>query len=348
MTRRSARAAAIAFALCMALARGAAGETRAVVDAAGRHVEIPVRIERVFAAGPPAAVAIFVVAPETLLGWTHPLSDEAKALLPESAAALPVLGQLTGRAATASLEAVVAARPDLIVDVGGTGATYASLADRTQRQSGIPYLLLDGSLEASAALLRSLGEWLGRRERGEALAAEADAVLGELRARLAGISPEQRPRVYQARGATGLETSLPGSIGAEVLDFLGARQVSAGATGRVAAISMEQLVQWDPEVILTLDRSFFARLASEPLWRATRAVKDGRVHLSPAVPFGWIDAPPSVNRLLGVRWAAARLYPETFREDLRPAVRAFYRRFYGVELDEARLDQLSEPAGVGH
>lgn len=333
--------------LIACLAAEASPERRAVVDAAGRRVELPARPARVFAAGPPASVAVYVVAPEMLLGWTRPLGADAKALLPEAAAALPVLGQLTGRAATASLEAVIAARPDLIVDVGEVDAGYASLADRMQSQAGIPYLLLDGSLERSGETLRQLGDWLGRPDRGRALAAECDAILADLRARLAPIPADRRPRVYQARGASGLETSLPGSIGAELLDLLGARRiVEDGQGGAIASVSMEQVLAWDPEVILTLDRSFFERVWRESAWRETQAVKRGRVHLSPLLPFGWLDAPPSVNRLLGARWAAGLLYPDRFPEDLRPVTRAFYRTFYGIELGDDQLGRLLAPAAV--
>jgi iron complex transport system substrate-binding protein len=70
------------------------------------------------------------------------------------------------------------------------------------------------------------------------------------------------------------------------------------------------------------------------------AVKAGRLHLSPNVPFGWIDFPPSVNRLIGLRWAARVLYPDAFPEDLRPIVRDFYTRCYHQAPSEAQLDML--------
>jgi hypothetical protein len=31
----------------------------------------------------------------------------------------------------------------------------------------------------------------------------------------------------------------------------------------------------------------------------------------PQAPFGWIDEPPGINRLLGIQWLAATLYPGT-------------------------------------
>lgn len=58
-------------------ADGAAART--VVDAVGRQVEVPDRIERVYAAGPPASATLYVVAPDRLVGWIRAPSDAAKA-----------------------------------------------------------------------------------------------------------------------------------------------------------------------------------------------------------------------------------------------------------------------------
>ena len=58
------------------------------------------------------------------------------------------------------------------------------------------------------------------------------------------------------------------------------------------------------------------------------------------VPYGWIDFPPSVNRLIGVRWLARVLYPELFPEDLRPIVKEFYTLFYHQAPTEQQVADL--------
>jgi iron complex transport system substrate-binding protein len=143
----------------------AAAQSRAVVDDAGRRVEIPARIERVLAAGPPASILLYALAPSALIGWTRPLSAEERVFIPAPYASLPTLGRLTGRGNTANVEAVLAARPDLILDYGTIGPTHVSLADRVQQQTGVPYLLYDGSLSALPRTLERVGELLGTRDR---------------------------------------------------------------------------------------------------------------------------------------------------------------------------------------
>ena len=97
---------------------------------------------------------------------------------------------------------------------------------------------------------------------------------------------------------------------------------------------------WNPDVIITIDKDFAERVYSLPTWQSVAAVKAKRVHLSPKLPFGWVDFPPSVNRLIGLWWLAKILYPERFPEDLRALTRDFYRRFYHVALSEAQLDRV--------
>jgi iron complex transport system substrate-binding protein len=297
------------------------------------------------AAGPPASVLLYTLAPDKLLGWTRELKPDERAFMPPHYADLPVLGRLTGKGNTANIESILAMKPDLILDVGSIDPTYVSLADRVQQQTGIPYLLLDGSFAATAATYRKAGELLGKPDRGAELADYAEQTLNDLQRRLAEIPSEQRPRVYYGRGPQGLETGLAGSINLEVLEAVGGVNVAAVAgKGSLTTVSLEQVLGWDPQVILTLDPGFYRDVLKDPRWQGVAAIRDRRVFLAPSLPFGWFDSPPGVNRLIGVRWLEAVLYPEAFPANLRIITRDFYRRFYHVSLVDAQLDQLLDPA----
>jgi iron complex transport system substrate-binding protein len=108
---------------------------REFVDSAGRRVEIPDGITRVYQAGGPASVILYVLAPDRLLGWNRPLTPSERIWVPAAYANLPTLGRLTGRGNTANVEVVVRTRPDVIVDHGSVRGTYVSLADRADRHS---------------------------------------------------------------------------------------------------------------------------------------------------------------------------------------------------------------------
>lgn len=323
------------------LATLAASRARAagtVKDATGRDIAIPDRVTRVFPAGPPAAILLYTLAPDLLLGWPRANRAEECAYMLPDICARPEVGRLTGRGNSANLESVLALKPDLILDVGSTAPTFASLAARVQEQTGIPYALLDGRFEVMPTTYRLLGQLTGRE--AEPIATYTADTLAKIQVRVNRIPESERPRVYYARGPKGLETGLGGSINVETIEHLGARNVAGETRGGLATVSLEQVLKWDPEIIVTIDRDFAANVRSDPLWKDVSAVRAGRVHLSPKMPFGWVDFPPSVNRLIGLWWLAQIFYPDHFKEDIRALTRDFYTRFYHVTPSDADLDRV--------
>jgi iron complex transport system substrate-binding protein len=316
-------------------------EARTVTDSANRKVEVPEKIERVFAAGPPASILLYVLAPERMTGWPDPPTPEERPFISEKYRDLPALGRLTGRGGTANLEVVLKSKPDLILDFGSVQETYVSLAEKVQEQTNIPYVLIDGRFEATPAALRLMGDILGVNEQGAQLAKYVEDTFAQIDAALAATPFGQRPGVYLARGPDGLETGVVGSINTEIIERAGGRNVAEAAAQKgLVRISMEAVIVADPEIIITWDRNFFDRIFKDPLWGGIRAVREGRVYLAPTAPFGWIDRPPSLNRVIGLKWLAGLFYPDKFPEDLRETTRTFYRLFYHVEPTEPQLDTL--------
>jgi iron complex transport system substrate-binding protein len=317
----------------------------AVVDATGREIRPPARVERVYAAGPPASLLVFAIAPDKLVGWTRAMRANEAPFFPDRYAQLPELGRLTGRGNTASVEVVLRAKTDLIVDVGSTGASLASLATQVQEQTKIPYALFDGRIESTATTLRSLGRLMGNERQAERLAAWYEKELADAKQRVSRA--ERHPLAYYGRGVSGLQTGGKGSINVEILDFLGARNAAAEARAGLATVAMEQVLIWNPEVILTTDPNYWASVWTDARWRGVKAVQAKRVYLAPHLPFGWFDFPPGANRLLGIWWAGKLLYPREFADvDLRAKVSEFHRLFYHREPTAAQLDALLGEPGV--
>ena len=207
--------------LLLIAAPGIAGTPQSITDSAGRTVDLPARIDTVVAAGPPAAILLYVMAPERMLGWPRANRANERDFLARPYADLPELGTLTGQGGEANLERVLALAPDLIIDFGSVRDTYVDLADRVQEQTGIPYLLIDGRFENTPAALRLLGEALGIPERGEALARDTEASFARIDELNERIADAERPRAYLARGPDGLESGVVGSINTEILEWAG-------------------------------------------------------------------------------------------------------------------------------
>src|SRR5262245_11277316 len=168
--------------LIAAVALAAAGgvSARMVTDSAGRKVEVPDRIEKVFAAGPPASILLYMVAPQKMTGWPNPPTLEERPFIAAPYRDLPALGRLTGRGGTANLEVVLSSKPDLIVDFGSVRDTYVSLADSVQEQTKIPYILIDGRFEATPAAIRLLAAILSVGESAEKQARFVERTFAEI------------------------------------------------------------------------------------------------------------------------------------------------------------------------
>jgi iron complex transport system substrate-binding protein len=309
--------------LCAGFCSGI-GSAAEIVDATGRTVQVPDQIAHVLPAGPPAAVLLAAIAPDLMLGWPSPTADSTRALLAPAAATLPLVPRLTGREdVTAKLQAL---HPDLILDYGTVSPRYADLARTTQEKTGLPTILLDGSLTDIPHAVRSLGHILHRDGRAETIATFAEALLA-----LPAIPADHR-RVLYARSADGLTVAAPGTDVTEVFTRLGWQVVAPNGQGTFRPSSVAAIRALDPDMLVFSDPAMRDTVMHDGAWRSVRAVRDGHVLIAPGLPFGWIEEPPSINRLLGLAWLEGR-DPVTLASLFNAAV-------YGRALTPAMLDSV--------
>jgi iron complex transport system substrate-binding protein len=283
--------------LVLAMLWSAAAEAAGIVDATGRTVEIPNHIARIAPAGPPAAVLLEAIAPDLIIGWPSPISEDARAMLAPVASKLPQIPRVTGRADVA--EEIKALKPDLILDYGTATPRYADLARATQQRTGIPTILLDGALEKIPAVVRAIGGILHREDRAETLARFAEALL-------AMPTPTAHPTVLYARGADGLMVAAPNTDVTEVFNRLGWQVLAPDGQGTFRQSSIDAIRQLDPQMLIFSDPAMRETVEKSAAWKAVRAVREGHALIAPSLPFGWVEEPPSINRLIGLAWLSGR------------------------------------------
>lgn len=292
----------------------------------------------VAAAGQPAALLIAALRPDALAGWPREPGRAARTELGARLAALPVVGELNAAGRPADLEALIARRPRLVLDYGDLGPRWREAAERIRRRTRLDARLIDGRLTRTPQALSEAGRLLGAADTAASLARWAEDALTAW----SGLRRTAGPRFYYGRGADGLEAGLPGSLSTEVLEGAGWRNVVREAAPRgLARVSLEQVLAWDPEVVVTLDPRFARRARADALWGRRRSGRSRKVVLLPSAPFGWIDRPPSLNRLLGCIWAASAASVGGDPQALAQQVRAFYRDFYHRDLGAARAYALA-------
>ena len=322
-------------------------ETREITDMAGRKVTVPTaeNIESVFSAGPVAAIFLYMVVPDKLLGWNYELNDVEKSIILDKYQDLPNFGM--GDAV--NYEAVIAANPTIAINSGKINDAMVSDCDALSESLGIPVVAVDNELNNSAEAFRFMGELLGVEDHAEELAQYAEQVFTDINV-LSDIPEEKKVSVYFGNGEDSLETAPRGSQHAQILDAINAVNVAdleLGDGSRVQ-ISAEQLLAWDPDVIVVngepkADKSGSSAaedILSNPDYASLKAVQDQKVYGTPNVPFSWVDRPAGPNRLIGMRWFSALIYPEYIKCDINEEIHKFFDLFYHVDLSDEQLENV--------
>lgn len=323
------------------------GETREITDMAGRKVTVPAAedIESVFSTGPVAAIFMYMVAPDKLLGWNYELNDVEKSIILEKYHDLPNFGM--GDAI--NYEAVIAANPTIALNCGKINDAMVSDCDALSKSLGIPVIAVDNELNNSAEALRFMGELLGVEDHAEELAEYSEKIFTDI-ASLADIPEDEKVSVYFGNGEDSLETAPRGSQHAQILDAVNVTNVAdleLGDGSRVQ-ISAEQLLAWNPDVIVVngepkADKSGNSAaedILSNPDYASLKAVQDNKVYGTPNAPFSWVDRPAGPNRLIGMRWLSAVVYPEYIKCDVNEEIREFFNLFYHVDLSDEQLENV--------
>jgi iron complex transport system substrate-binding protein len=347
LLRRKKTAWAVCVFLLVLTGLGTLADAREITDTFGRKFSVPDRPQRVYSASPPVTYMLYAIDPSMLAGLNFPVREWEKKYLDKRMQDLPILGGWFGQAQTPNLEAVLKAKPEIIVMMKMGGA-LRSKTDETVMKTmpmAVVQVALDRLSDYPEAFLY-LGTLLGREARAKTLASYARKTISEMAELASAIPDQRRVSVYYAEGVDGLSTDCDTSEHAELINLVGGRNVhhcEERDLYGLESISLEQVILYNPDVILVKEPVFFKAVFSDPRWQRIRAVKAGRVYLIPYEPFNWFDRPPSFMRLLGAKWLAGLLYPERYRADMTHETQEFFRLFLGVSLSVQETREILRP-----
>lgn len=324
-------------------AADAAGE-REITDMAGRTVVVPDEIETVFSSSTVTAIFMYTLAPDKLLGWNYELNELEKSIILEEYHDLPNFGM----GDSINYEAVIAADPTIAVNVGTINDKMISDCDKLSKSLGVPVVAVDGDLSASAEAYRFMGELLGEEEQAEKLASYAEKTFADIEKM--EVPEDKKVRIYYGNGEDSLETAPAGSAHGQIIDMVNAVNVAdleMGEGSRVQ-ISAEQLLAWDPDVIVvngepkadTSGASAAEAILANPDYASLKAVQDQQVYGTPNTPFSWMDRPMGPNRIVGIRWLSGLIYPEYLNYNVDEEVKEFFDLFYHVQLTDEQLENI--------
>ena len=320
-------------------------ETVVFTDSAGRRVEVPKDITRVAPSGAVATMFLASVCPDYMVCISSTPSSGQYKYLDESLIKLPTTGQLYGSKSTINLEALLDAHPQVIIDLGDAKDGIAHDMDALQKQTKIPVVFIEADIPHMAAAFRSLGELLfERNERCEERAKYVEETLQLAAEGSAKVTDDERVSVMYTTGVSGLNTNAKGSTQAQVIDLIGADNAivveDVSNKGGGNTVNMEQLYNFDPDVVLFTSGSYYGKAAEDSSWRELRAVKNGDYYEIPCLPYNWMSNPPSLNMLLGVRWLGNLLYPRYYDYDMAKEAQRAYKLLWDYDLTDAEAAEM--------
>ncbi len=336
----------VPFVLCvlalLILAIAGTAGAKEIIDMAGRKVNVPDVINKVYAPSPYGSYMMYSVAPEKLAGLMFPLKDEDKKYLHPSVQTLPVIGGLSGAGMTSNIEVLMRMKPDVIVVWAGKKDPFNQKSEELLNKLNIPYVYVTvDTLSDYPDAYTFLGKLMGKEEQTAKQGSYCQKTLHDVESVVQKIPKNRRPRVYYAEGVDGLSTECDDSIHVQLMKLAGDVNINRCHTTNhkgFEKISLEQVIMYNPDIIVAQEHVFHDKVLKDPAWSNIKAVKEGRVYLVPRAPFNWFDRPPSFMRILGLKWLMNCLYPREYPIDMVREARDFYSLFLGVTIssDDAK------------
>ena len=321
---------------------------REFTDSTGRTVSLPVQIKTIAISGPLSQIYILPLAGDMLVGVSNAYTEDAAPYLPSYIWEKTEIGQLYGGKGEMDLESLLAADPDVVIDIGEPKKTTADDLTALMEQTGIPFIHIDATVATAGDAYRTLGKLLNREEKAEELASWCEKTYAMMTAMMDRIDAgNARKSLLYCLGDKGVNVIAEGSFHAETINMMGKNLavleevVSSGAGNEV---DLEQILVWNPDVILFAPDSCYEEIAGSAQWQSIDAVREGRFYRTPTGPYGWLSSPPAVQRYLGMLWLGQLLYPEYTEYDLQEEVTAYYKLFYGCDLTDAMYWNLMADA----
>ncbi|MCF8481511.1 MAG: ABC transporter substrate-binding protein [Rhodospirillum sp.] len=330
---------------CLALSSAPAlANPISITDQAGLDVTLDGPANRIVTIPIPAASMITAIdgGPDRLSGM-HPLSKSALmdgilgAFFPDMAS---IPSDVVGNGFMPNVEAVLALNPDLVFQWGHLGGDVIN----PLRNAGLTVATVTyGTEDLARGWIEMMGKATGETQKAQRMLDWRDSTLADIRATMGDLPQGARPRVlYFNRFLSEMKVSGPGTYNDFYIGLAGGRNPAA-VEGAPAwqVVNAEQLMAWDPEVILL--NGFEPDLSpadvyGNPLLAGLSAVKSKRVYQIPLGGYRW--DPPNQESPLMWTWLSMVLHPEKGAWPLRKNIVEAYAWLYGQTPTEDQIDGI--------
>lgn len=310
---------------------GTQAQTRIVNDKDGNPVEIPMDVERV-------APQIGAMAQMTaMLGYSdrivcaavQNLNDYFKQIFPQYVAANPE------DLSTANVEDIIKSKAQVVYGPVRDEATIAQL-----NAAGIAVVPLNtfSTVQEMKDNINKIAEILGgdAPQKAQRFCEYYQGNINKVTEATKGIQEADRVKIMSLNNNAGaLGTVNKTDICSVYMQAAGGINVAADAEAP-NSISVENVVEWNPDVIITMTASSQKAIMEEKALQGVNAVKNGKVFIVPYGTYMW--SVRSGEGAMMPLWLATIMYPDTFQDiDMQQVVKDFFREFYAYDIPEAEI-----------
>jgi len=305
-----------------------------VTDMMGHTVTVPRRVVRIATLSATATQLVFAVgAQDQLVVASFGSAVKGKAM----GAIYPRMNQVpeAGNQNAANIETLLAARPDIVLAEEGPALDQ-------MKAVGLPAYAFSAEQPGQLTdAIRRIGVLTGHTAEAAASLDLLTAKMKEVADAVGAVEPARRLRVYVA--GTGIFKTFAGDFFQTfMVRNAGGVSVSEQLTGGKVDVSPEQVLIWNPDVIIltSYTQDTVSDVLANPKLQNVAAVRDHRVYVMPRYVVSW-DMPVPES-FLGTMWLADKLYPDQVRFDMSAEIAQFYRQFYRFTVPAADLAGLSQ------
>lgn len=339
------------------LAKEPKAQTKIVTDHAGVEVEVPTQIDRIVVGSfyPLASVlTVYLGGADKIVG-IHPVSMSAakngllSEIYPE------ILNAETGfiNGSEINVEELLKLNPDIVLGVGKEQAQML-------REAGIPAVTFSAAawnydvVETYDHWIELLDQIFGKSEISDKVAAYSKEVYADVQQKVSTIAQEDKKKVlvlFQYDDSA-MIASGPNFFGQFWCDASGAVNVAAQTEGNSVQINMEQVYEWNPDIIVitnftgTQPEDLYNNAIGNDDWSTVNAVKNKQVY---KMPLGlYRSFTPGADTPVTLQWFAKTVNPELFADtDIEEVTRTYFKDYYGIDLNEEQLNKMYHPAREG-
>lgn len=312
--------------------------THVVTDMAGREVELPTEIDSIATFGSIGVINAFV----ELMGSGDKIRNDMSANFTKSdkwamqyefapqMKGAPVLENADGEL---QMEEILALDPDLCL------VMQQDLIEPLE-SNGLNVIYFEWKeTDDVKTAVKLMGEALGKEDIAEDYLSYFDDMCKEAEDKTASLTDDQKQTVLY--GSVDKLTQ-PHVIAEWWISEAGGNSVTKDSwseDGKNCTYTQEDLLKWNPDVMIVTDSASIDAVKSESLYSDVNAVVNDKIYAIPTVAHVWGNR--TVEQPLIVFWTMNKLYPDLeTKDDLKEKITYFYSHFFQYDMSDEQVENI--------